>query len=302
MDLQEGRRGVCGGSAGLTTFGAMTVATFPVPLPTAYRVDRSDRHVFAVLSEESEAVLASGVLAGFPNGVESLFTGGRGTMYRIPLRSGHAIVRPARHGGLLRFLTGDRFRDPLRPVRELALTAALVRDGVPAPDPIAAAAVKRGGFFRLYYVSREVAGEDLYALLSKDTDPDERLEALHRAGALIRSLHEHGVLHSDLHPKNLFVAEGSGEVLVLDLDRTERGSAPPRAARLENLVRFYRFGKRREDMGDGRGWSDADLHALLAGYVGGDPVELEDEILDLYRRSSWMHRLGWRLEKTFARR
>ena len=187
-------------------------------------------------------------------------------------------------------------------MRELVLTAGLVLEGVPAPDPIAAAAVKRGGFFRLYYVSREVPGEDLYALLSREANPDERADALHRAGALIRSLHERGVLHGDLHPKNLFVAEDTGEVLVLDLDRTERGSVPPRAARLENLVRFYRFGKRREDMGESSGWSDADLHALLEGYVGGDAVELEEEIVGLYERSSWMHRVGWRLEKAFARR
>jgi hypothetical protein len=290
----------------------MTGPPFPVPVPASYRSERVDHHVLVALSEEWDAVVASGILEGFPRGAEVVSMRGRGTMFRISLASGTALVRPARHGGLLRSLTGDRFRDPFRPARELALTASLIREGVSAPEPIAAAAVKNGSFFRLYYVSREVAGEDLYALLSRDAllsrgalpsgDPPaaERVRALRRAGAIIRGLHERGVVHSDLHPKNLFVAEGTGEVLVLDLDRTHRGPMPSAGARLENLVRFYRFGKRRERVGDGGGWSDADLHALLEGYTGGDPGELEGEVLRSYSRSSWLHRIGWRLERAFA--
>ena len=276
--------------------------TLPVVVPEDYRVERGDRHVLVVLSTERESVGASGILDGFPRGVESVSVRGRGTMFRIPLRSGSALVRPARHGGLLRSVTGDRFRDPLRPVRELALTASLVREGVPAPQPIAAVAVKRGGFHRLYYVSREVAGRDLYAFLTGDASANARAEVLRRAGALIRSLHERGVLHTDLHPKNLFVAEGTGEVLVLDLDQTDRGERPGREAMLRNLVRFYRFGRRREDLGEGRGWSGDELRALLEGYAGGDRGDLEAEILRSYRRGSWLHRIGWRLEKAFARR
>jgi Ser/Thr protein kinase RdoA (MazF antagonist) len=162
--------------------------------------------------------------------------------------------------------------------------------------------VRRGRFFRLFYVSREIAGEDLYALLSRDTPRDPREAVLRRAGALIRSLHDHGVLHADLHPRNLFVAEGTGDVFVLDLDRTVRGPVPSRAARLENLARFYRFGRRRENLGEGRGWSEADVRAILEGYAGGDPCELEGEMLASYERSSWVHRIGWLLEKAFAGR
>jgi Ser/Thr protein kinase RdoA (MazF antagonist) len=162
--------------------------------------------------------------------------------------------------------------------------------------------VKRGGFHRLYYVSREVPGQDLYTLLSGDASAAARVDALRRAGALIRGLHERGVLHADLHPKNLFVAEGSGDVLVLDLDQTYRGAVPAHEARLENLVRFYRFGRRREDLGEGTAWRADELRALLEGYAGADAVDLESEILRSYRRSSWLHRIGWRLEKTFAGR
>jgi Ser/Thr protein kinase RdoA (MazF antagonist) len=163
-------------------------------------------------------------------------------------------------------------------------------------------AVKRGAFHRLYYVSREISGQDLYAFLSGDASASTRTGALRRAGVLIRSLHERGVLHADLHPKNFFVAEGTGDVLILDLDQTERGEIPARDARVENLVRFYRFGRRREDLGEGRGWSEDELRALLEGYGGGDAGNLEAEILRSYRRSSWLHRIGWRLEKAFAGR
>jgi 3-deoxy-D-manno-octulosonic acid kinase len=276
--------------------------TFPVAVPEGYRAEESDRHVLVALSEEWGSVIASGILEGFPQGAEAVPMRGRGTMFRIPLRSGSALARPARHGGLLRSVTGDRFRDPFRPVRELALTAALVREGVPAPEPVAAAAIRRGPFFRLYYVSREMVGQDLYAFLSGPAVSEARASALRRAGAVIRGLHEHGVLHTDLHPKNLFVAEGSGEVLVLDLDRTARGPAPTHEERIGNLVRFYRFGRRQEDLGEGRAWSEDELRTLLEGYAGADAGDLAAEILRSYQRSSWLHRIGWRLERTLARR
>ncbi len=268
-----------------------------VQLPEGYRLESRDPDVLVVQSAEADAILASGITSGgFPTGAEAVSLRGRGTMYRIPLQQGQALVRPARHGGLLRFLTEDRFSDPYRPVRELALTAGLRAEGIPAPEPIAAAAVRRGRYYRLFYVSREVSGQDLYAFLGSEAPLERRMDALRKAGAVIRNLHEHGVLHVDLHPKNLFVEDGTGDVLVLDLDRTERGGVPSRPARLENLVRFYRFGKRREALGEGSGWEDDELRALLDGYTRGDPGALHADLLEAYRKSSLVHRIGWRLE------
>ena len=171
-----------------------------------------------------------------------------------------------------------------------------------APEPIAAAAVHTGRFFRLLYVSREIPGCDLYEFLEAESSAERRGEVLRAAGQLIRDLHQLGVLHSDLHPKNLFVEDETLELFVLDLDRTERGPPPSWAARIENLTRLYRFGRRQQTFGEGRAWDEDEFRILLQGYVGGDPQPLHTEVRDLYSRSAWLHRLGWGLEGAFRRR
>ena len=64
-------------------------------------------------------------------------------------------------------------------------------------------------------------------------------EALAEAGRSVRRLHDAGVSHADLHPKNLLLAGRTGEVLVIDLDRARAfDGALSDEERLGNLVRL----------------------------------------------------------------
>lgn len=233
--------------------------------------------------------------AGFfhPQQVENLGTvsslSGRGNLRRLEWSSGSALLRQYRHGGLLRFLTGSRFCDGERPLRELSLTAQIFQSGIPTPPPLAAATFGSFPFYRLFYLSQEIQGQDLLSFLQKEKDFLLRQRVLERAGQLIRRLHDFGVFHADLHPKNLFVENGTQRVLILDLDRSQKFSELSQAQRLKNLTRLYRYGKRIEYLHRDGSWNDDAFLQVLRAY---DPTRPQ-----LKPTVSWIHRFGWQLEK-----
>jgi tRNA A-37 threonylcarbamoyl transferase component Bud32 len=93
-----------------------------------------------------------------------------------------------------------------------------------------------------------------------------RREIVRRAGASVRRLHDAGVPHPDLHPKNLLVAP-DGRVLVIDLDRARPADGLlPEETRLENLVRLGRSIEKHRLRGMRVGRRDA--LRFLTGYAG----------------------------------
>ncbi len=233
--------------------------------------------------------------AGFFNSeqIENLGTktvlSGRGNLRRVELSSGAALLRQYRHGGLLRFLTGSRFCDGERPLRELVLTAQIFQAGIPTPPPLAAVAFGSFPFYRLFYLSQEIQGQDLLSFLQKEKDNLLRQQVLDRAGQLIRRLHDFGAFHADLHPKNLFVENETQRVLILDLDRSQKFTELSQAQRIKNLTRLYRYGKRIEYLHRDGSWNDNSFLHVLRAY---DPT-----MSPLKPAVSWIHRFGWQLEK-----
>ena len=74
---------------------------------------------------------------------------GRGVAYAVPLSSGdRVVVRRSRHGGLLGSIRDDRFLGATRAPRELELSLALRRLGVPTPEVVAYATYPAGAMFR----------------------------------------------------------------------------------------------------------------------------------------------------------
>jgi hypothetical protein len=165
---------------------------------------------------------------------------GRGAAFAISLPGStvRVVVRHNRHGGLFAPLTRDRFFSPTRAPRELDVSLALARLGVPTPEILAYAVYPPGGVIQRSDVcSREIpASRDLADVLTRDGG-GERAAAFDAAARLIAALASAGARHHDLNAKNILLT--SETAYVLDVDRVLLGGQPE-AALEGNLSRLAR--------------------------------------------------------------
>lgn len=224
-----------------------------------------------------------------------------GSDWGRPLR-----LRPARRGGALAPLLGDRFLQPDRILREFDLTLALRRTGVPVVEPAFAFGHRRGVFWRAAFASvDEPASFDGRALF-EGAPTDARLRAAATAaGKALRALHDAGVLHGDLHLRNLLFSSAAGagtkddeqedlRCQLIDLDRARQVASPSPSARMHEWMRLLRS---LEKNGLTQRITPRTYAAALSAYCQRDR--------DL-RRAMWAclaqeraralrHRLGWRI-------
>jgi tRNA A-37 threonylcarbamoyl transferase component Bud32 len=127
----------------------------------------------------------------------------------------------------------DRARDVLRGprgARELHNLLAARGLGLPVVEPLASGLATDGATLRSFVVTRTVAGAQPFHF-----GLDAAL--LQRVGALLRNMHDLGMLPGDLHPGNL-VVDADGDPVLLDLTSVRHAGAPGLAARAAALAFF----------------------------------------------------------------
>jgi 3-deoxy-D-manno-octulosonic acid kinase len=218
---------------------------------------------------------------------------GRKALEELDSPLGPLVLRRFTHGGILRALSGRRFLDAQRPLREWQLCSALRERGIATPLIVGARARRLFPLgFALDLISVRIEpARDLDALR---TDPDSDLGALARQmGAFVRRMHDAGLLHADLTTKNLlWTPQG---LVALDLDRS-RLTGEPLAfeQRVQNLERLLRFVLRREQQERGR-LRPRDYLACLRAYEPEPALRrrLREAVRGRRRRTLFWHRLGW---------
>ncbi len=290
-----------------------------------FTVEVKPGSLFAVRTDEREALAR----AGFgPEAREALTASelrGRHPLGELAVGEERLLVRRFSHGGLLRFLTGERFLDPTRPFRELLLAQRLLAAGIATADYVAARAVRHGrGGWRLALVFRRIReAEDLGAVLARRDRGElgfaRRAGLVRATGSLLGRLHEIGFVHADLHPKNVLVGPSIREepppLWLLDLDRSRFEAPLAEAVRRANLGRFVRWLVRERERGRAA-WSRGDVARFFQAYasalepaaVPGSPVRTQapwrvefEACRRLLGRSLVAHRLGWWLEGRLGR-
>ena len=290
--------------------------TLPVldQLPSGYFVDESPRGVLVLHADFARALHEAGYGPEHDGSLRRSDLSGRRPLYELEAGGERLVVRRFSHGGLMRWITGQRFLDPERPFRELVLSTTLRQAGIATPQVVAARARPAwGGGWYLDLVSRRVEGAiDLGYLLglARAGRLDFRVlrSLLAATGQVVRQLHRHGCLHADLTPTNLLatedVLEGADPKLwVIDLDRSVIRGKLTAAERLQNLRRLFRYVARRE-VRHGRALQRTDYMRFLLAYEpdrARRKVVLR-EVLAAHRRSSPLHSLGWLAEAWFGRR
>ncbi|MCC6642674.1 MAG: hypothetical protein IT386_16050 [Deltaproteobacteria bacterium] len=219
------------------------------PLPHGFvRVERGAVTLVADAGQ-IEAIERLGLLA--PGALARTFAqaggpAGRARVAILPLggSSGRLCLRFVRRGGWI----GDWLPGVLtglsRPLAELDVTARLRVAGAPVPRPLCVVAERRGARGASLAVGTAFVEGAVDALHFLETTPsrDRVLRAATAAGIAVRSFHDAGGCHADLHVKNLLLRENAEQLdaIVIDLDRARIVRAVSPRARLEELMRLYR--------------------------------------------------------------
>jgi 3-deoxy-D-manno-octulosonic acid kinase len=180
------------------------------------------------LRDGTPSALREALLDATPDAVAGMpLAGGRGTVWAVALGDeGRGVLRWYRRGGAVRHLVRDRyFGWTPRPIRELALTDAVIRRGVPAPEVLAARVDRLPwGWYRGAIVTREVANATTFAEeLRRHRDGAVRTTVLHAVGRAVRDLHDRGIQHRDLNANNILVTRDPDALRVhfIDFDKAE---------------------------------------------------------------------------------
>lgn len=288
----------------------LTPESLDLELPSGYRWIQGDEGLLAVCSADAAELQELGFGPDSDGALMESDAVGRRPLEELRGSEETFLVRRFSHGGLLRWLTGARFRDPRRPFQELLLSCGLIERGVLTPRVIAARARRTGFWWELSIVTARVrgavdVGRWLAELRRGERSHHSIAEPLRAFGRLVRSLHEVGFHHADLQPNNVLVEEepASGEpprVWILDLDRSKQEAELGEASRLSNLGRLSRFVDRRERE-RGACLTASDRMRFLGAYeVDRERRHRLWRSLSLRSASSGRHGLGWMLERAFG--
>lgn len=184
-------------------------------------------HLRVSRSHADEVVSA---LTGAVRGV-ALQIGGRGTVQRLPISNGHALLRPHRRGGLIRCLLDDGYLFRNRPLTEFTVHCEAFERGAPVVEPLGVRWEQRGCLFRGALLTRWVNAAPLASIR-------DDAAAHGRAGAAVAALHAAGVYHADLNANNILV--DADRAWVIDLDRAKVIGRVGRWRRGANILRLER--------------------------------------------------------------
>ncbi len=174
---------------------------------------------------------------------EAVFLSGRRPLVVGVVADHRLLVKRLFHGGVLAPLTGDRFLSRRRALANLTVADALNARGIATPELLFAAWRRWGAVVRMEMGFALVKGsvDAAAAVFHRDGGSSiDAAEVMEAVGRLVAALHRAGVYHYDLNLKN-FLLTGTGDVLILDVDKVALRGRPLRtAARRRNLARLAR--------------------------------------------------------------
>lgn len=230
--------------------------------------------------------LRTGLLDRFATSPESLFSApavgtvsGRREHKIVTAGGAKFVLRHYEHGGLLRFFTCDLYFITSRFLRELVVSQYALSRGVHTPE-VAALKIKRTfpGYRADILTCLVEESADLQKILLENFQAvglARKREVIDKCATLIRKAHDCGILHADLHIKNILLSFRSGIIqpFLLDLDKAKILKSLKTRQRLKNL---FRLGRSLDKMGDSCAITELDRYRFFLRYLkAGEPLSID---------------------------
>lgn len=172
-------------------------------------------------------------------GAVALETSGRGQVLIVSQEAETWVLRHYRRGGLVARFIDDHYlwlgERRARSFREWRLLRKLHAAGLPVPNPVAAHVYRTGFIYTADLITSYLPNtRKLSWFIEQGQVP---AECWRRVGAMIRSVHDHGVDHPDLTAHNVLI-DGAGKPFLVDFDNAEQ--KPPGDWRRLGMERFNR--------------------------------------------------------------
>jgi len=161
---------------------------------------------------------------------------GRGSVGSFVMSDGEGVLRKCRRGGLVGKLVNEGYLLKNRPLAEFRVHEALYDTGVSVPEPLGVMWEKHLFVFRGAIATRRLDTVGLRQWI--ENHAAEESSVLTIIGSLIRSMHDAGVYHADLHVENILV-EGEKAYLI-DFDNASPQASLSGVQRARNLLRLRR--------------------------------------------------------------
>lgn len=254
---------------------------------------------------------------------------GKLSVVRTRLEGAWVVVRRFTHGGILGGILPEITFGRRRILRELQVVNWAREHEVPTPRIVATSLQSWfGPLYRAHVITEEVPGAcnmtEFFLRLPSLSDEQAvayKRAAMEAVGKAIASMHAAGILHGDLHLRNVLVrimsdasdrsatSDPSTELgagrsdrprvcargYLLDFDRARIVRNITRSQRLANLRRLMRSVWKVQPARNQFALRDAVL--FLRAYLGtSDRGEIERWVRDL-SRVPWLHRLWWAVPK-----
>jgi 3-deoxy-D-manno-octulosonic acid kinase len=167
------------------------------------------------------------------------YSGGRGATLYVNHAGNDWVVRHYHRGGVVGRFLHDQFlwlgEANSRPFAEWDLLAAIQRDDLPAPAPVAARYVRRGRWYTADLITVRLPDVMPFSNRITSAPVDEKVWA--DVGRCIGRFHAAGYFHADLSTHNLQIG-ADDTIYLLDFDRGDQRSAGN--WKQQNLERLHR--------------------------------------------------------------
>lgn len=173
------------------------------------------------------------------NGAVALESSGRGEVLIVAHGDEQWVLRHYRRGGVVARFIDDHYlwlgAERARAFREWRLLRELRAAGLPVPRPVAAHVYKTGVIYTADIITLYLPDtRKLSWFIAQGRVP---ADSWPRIGAMIATVHDHGVDHPDLTAHNILL-DSAGRPFLVDFDNAQR--KPPGPWRSLGMARFNR--------------------------------------------------------------